>query len=324
MKLRTIAPVLVVALLLVAAGSGCIDSPGDSDRTGAVTPTPTPPKNSADASTPTATPEVRDIPRDTISPELVASGLTDHNTQLGPGGQQAFTFCVINFGDLSGEAEVEIQRVENVGSAAEIPSSGNISVESEVEGFGVEAGRNASFNITVNVDQDYEAAVEERTVGGSTQYHVDTDASTYLVQVRVGNQTFRDWLRIMAIDTAGHVPGWSGLGLPRTSHPDTVSVEQGSGETVEFVHHAGESPPGVASLDLYRVAGEYSEEQVPMPDGVSVEVEPERHLVSPHRNYTFHVTVSASNEVSPETYWLRYRLSSSDSMENGRLKLRVE
>lgn len=101
-------------------------------------------------------------------------------------------------------------------------------------------------------------------------------------------------------------------------------MEPDSSETVDLVLRTGESPPGVASLGLYRVAEEYSEEEVPMPHAVSVQVEPERRLVSPHRNYTFRVTASASSEVSPGTYWLRYQLSGPGSREGSWLELRVE
>lgn len=151
---------------------------------------------------------------ETSSVETVAAGLAEHSSQIGLGEEKRFTFRVVNYGNLSGDAEAEVHRVESVKETERVPPSGNISVESNVEGFEVEPGRNASFDLTVKVDPGYAAEREEVTVDGHTQTHVDTDTSIYLVTVRVENETFRDWLRVMAIDGTGHVPGWSGLNLP--------------------------------------------------------------------------------------------------------------
>ncbi|HIH97086.1 MAG TPA: hypothetical protein HA348_06385 [Thermoplasmata archaeon] len=86
------------------------------------------------------------------------------------------------------------------------------------------------------------------------------------------------------------------------------------GETKEtnYTLYTREGGPGEVSYKIYRVAGKYKQdsppplprEEIPMPEGLNVSVEPSKFIAQPHKKYTSKITVKTSPELSSDLYVL--------------------
>jgi len=71
-----------------------------------------------------------------------------------------------------------------------------------------------------------------------------------------------------------------------------------SGETY-YTFYTRNGGPGEVSYKIYRVAAVGEKEEIPMPEGLEVSIEPSKFMAQPHRNYTSKITVRTSPELVP-------------------------
>jgi len=73
------------------------------------------------------------------------------------------------------------------------------------------------------------------------------------------------------------------------------------GETGEtyYTLYTRNGGPGEVSYKIYRVAGVGKKEEIAMPEGLEVSIEPSKFIAQPHKNYTSKITVKTSPELFP-------------------------
>ncbi len=131
--------------------------------------------------------------------------------------------------------------------------------------------------------------------------HVNSSGShAFLIRAIVDGKTIEDWLRVLVAKSPN--PGFASLYPPKIEHPNVVTVKAGENAEVNIVLHTGESQSGIVRFTVYRVKEVYEKKEMPMPNGLSVEVIPSERLVSPHSIYTFKLKINTDRSLRPGRY----------------------
>ncbi len=103
-------------------------------------------------------------------------------------------------------------------------------------------------------------------------------------------------------------PGLSHLSKARVyKSDDSVEIKPGETKTIEFTLETRKDGPGIFKIgNISHVSGEYSDAILPMPEGLGVNLEPESFMAYPDSTYQSVLTITASPELPPGEYWLRY------------------
>ncbi|HSQ93265.1 MAG TPA: hypothetical protein VLL74_03120 [Methanoregula sp.] len=93
-----------------------------------------------------------------------------------------------------------------------------------------------------------------------------------------------------------HLYDYSGSGRVPVEDPSAV---------ITYTFWSRSMEPGMVRLSISRVAGLYDTEALPMPETISVSIEPDRFMAAPGREYTSNVTVHVKPGTSlRENFWI--------------------
>lgn len=147
----------------------------------------------------------------------------------------------------------------------------------------------------------------------STQVQLAVGNNSIQAVATLGEQT-DSWVIGIIVSPEGWLqcpPG--GAGGPRYAsglfHDESITLEPRETKlfdvTLEAKKDFGLGPREV-SYTLFRVAREYGEDEIPMPEGLKVSVEPTRFTIYPNAVYHSTITVETTPELAPGEYWLRF------------------
>jgi len=227
-----------------------------------------------------------------VIPELTA-GFTQHRVQLTPGEVWKTSFAI--YSKREGNAELKVYRAKSgVYETEELPKELSVSIEPSK--LKVRSNEWCSFNVTVAISPEMEVPSGDGRIGRGYEIYF---------RLTFNDETREDELKIMVIPSPSMpVPGWSGLGLPRIAHPDSIKLKAGESAEVNCTLYTRETPPGIAKLEAYLVADVYNKEETPTPEGLSIAVEPLGFMVSPHEVYTWKIAIKTSQELPAGKYVL--------------------
>ena len=101
-------------------------------------------------------------------------------------------------------------------------------------------------------------------------------------------------------------PGKSLLEAARIELDDSVELKAGETKVLDVTLETLEHGPGEVSYKIFRVAREYGEDEIPMPEGLKVSMEPTKFMAYPNAVYHSAITVETTPELAPGEYWLSF------------------
>ena len=114
------------------------------------------------------------------------------------------------------------------------------------------------------------------------------------------------------------VPG-RGVGPLTTSQirfEDSALLKAGETKSLDVGLYTKEDfgpGPHEVSYKLFRVARGYGQDEIPMPEGLEVSIEPARFMAYPNAAYHSTITIKTSPELSPDEYCFRFESECKDS-----------
>jgi len=148
----------------------------------------------------------------------------------------------------------------------------------------------------------------------STQVQLAVGSNGIEAVATLGEQT-DSWTIGIIVSPEGwlqYPPG--GAGGPRylseLFHDDSTTLGPGETKLLDVTldvkkPHGGPGPREI-SYTLFRVAREYGEDEIPMPEGLEVSVEPTRFTIYPNAVYHSTITIKTTPELAPGEYWLSF------------------
>jgi len=71
-----------------------------------------------------------------------------------------------------------------------------------------------------------------------------------------------------------------------------------------YMFYTRNSGPEKVNYTIYRVRGVYEKEEIPMPDGLTVSIEPSEFVAEPHKKYTSKITIKTNSKLESGIYTL--------------------
>ena len=101
------------------------------------------------------------------------------------------------------------------------------------------------------------------------------------------------------------VPGRSHFGAERfIMKPEMVELSAGETKEVNINLETRESGPGKVAYSFFRVKRVYSDEEIPMPDGLNVSIEPSTFMAYPNETYNSTLTINTTQDIPRGEYVL--------------------
>jgi heat shock protein HslJ len=158
---------------------------------------------------------------------------------------------------------------------------------------GVEAivAGDGTYTATIRLREGSNAIQAVGTLGEKT------DEITYLVGVNEDGKMYA-------------IPGLGSGGLRyhwQVMRADSLELEAGQIVSTLLTLEVRKSirEPETFTYTIHRVEGEYSENEIPLPEGMEVEISPSQFTVCPNTTYHSILTVSTVPGVTPGEYWFR-------------------
>lgn len=247
--------------------------------------------------------------------------------QLKPGetGETYYTLYTRNGGPE--KVSYKIYSVAGVHKKEEMTMPEGLNVSIEPSKFIAQPHKNYTSKITVKTSPELFPHDVNASAGGVA----GREYTLYLRVIFEGeNETIGDdWLRVLVSPLT--VPGASGLYLPRGGlHNKSITLKPGETEKTYYTLHTGEGGPGEVSYNIYRITGKVNrlpmpeEEKLPMPEGLTVSIEPNHFLARTHEDYTSKITVKTSPELLPDEYILCMKERFGGRLTNSWLTVNVE
>ena len=82
-------------------------------------------------------------------------------------------------------------------------------------------------------------------------------------------------------------------------HENFMQLKPGETGETYYTLYTRNGGPGEVSYKIYSVAGVHKKEEMTMPKGLNVSIEPSKFIAQPHKNYTSKITVKTSPELFP-------------------------
>ncbi|RJS75301.1 hypothetical protein CW714_00470 [Methanophagales archaeon] len=252
-----------------------------------------------------------------------------HNNfiQLKPGEKKETYYTLYTRNGGPGEVTCKIYRVAHVYEKEKMTMPEGLNVSIEPSKFIAQPHKNYTSKITVKTSPELFPHEVNVSVGGIA----GREYTLYLRVIFEGeNETIGDdWLRILVRPFT--VPGASGLYLPHGYlHNNSITLKLGETKETYYTLHTGESGPEEVSYDIYRITGKVNmlpmpeEEKLPIPEGLTVSIEPNNFLARTHENYTSKITVKTSPELLPGEYVLCMEAHFGGRLTNDWLTVNVE
>jgi hypothetical protein len=121
------------------------------------------------------------------------------------------------------------------------------------------------------------------------------------------------------------VPGRSHFDDAFLRYDDSVELKAGETKLLDVTLEARKDGPGEVIYAIYRVAEEYAEHKVPVPEGFAVSIEPSKFIAYPNTIYHSTITIETTPELVPGEYWLRFEQEFENAFRgSGWIKVNVE
>ena len=225
------------------------------------------------------------------------------------------------------EVSYKIYSVAGVHKKEEMTMPEGLNVRIEPSKFTAQPHKNYTSKIIVKTSPELFPHDVNISAGGiaGRQY------TLYLRVIFEGeNETIGDdWLRVLVAPWAP--PGAAVLYLPHGClHNNSITLKPGETKETYYTLHTGEGGPGEVSYNIYRITGKVNkvpmpeEEKLPMPEGLTVGIEPNNFLARTHENYTSKITVKTSPGLPSGEYVLCMEEHFDGRITNPRLTVNVE
>ena len=215
---------------------------------------------------------------------------------LKPGetGETYYTLYTRNGGP--GEVSYKIYRVAEEGEKEEMPMPEGLRVSIEPSKFMAQPHENHTSKITVKTN---------------SELFPNDEYTLYLQVVFEGEkETISDnWLRVLVAPSPNQSEfqeEWILAKAPPTVpvggiHRNLMLLKPGETGETYYTLYTRNGGPGEVSYKIYRVGLGGEKEEMAMPKGLNVSIEPSKFMAQPHKNYTSKITVKPSPELFPHT-----------------------
>jgi len=228
-----------------------------------------------------------------------------------------YTFYTRNGGPAN--VSYGIYRVKGVYETEQIAMPDGLNVSIVPSSFIGETNKNYTSKITINTSPELAYR------GAGTTYTLYLQADFEGENETDGN----DWVRVL-IEGEGIVPGASGLCSSHGSlHGNSMTLEQGREGNAYYTIHIGGEGLGKVSYQVYRIRNIMhrlpmpEEEKLPMPEGLSVSIEPNNFIARNFADYTSKITVKTGPELARGEYILCMDVATSGMLTNHLLVINV-
>jgi hypothetical protein len=82
-------------------------------------------------------------------------------------------------------------------------------------------------------------------------------------------------------------------------HKNLILIKPGETGETYYTLYTRNGGPGEVSYKTYSVANVHKKEEMTMPEGLNVSIEPSKFIAQSHKNYTSKITVKTSPELFP-------------------------
>ncbi len=103
------------------------------------------------------------------------------------------------------------------------------------------------------------------------------------------------------------VPGRSQFTEARIKFDQSTELKAGETKSLGVNIETREDGPGLVTYRVVGAAKEYSEEELPIPQGLEVSIVPDRFAANPQNIYESKITIKASPGLAPGEYWLIFK-----------------
>ncbi len=101
-------------------------------------------------------------------------------------------------------------------------------------------------------------------------------------------------------------PGKALLEAARIALDDSIELKAGETKVLDVTLETLKHGPGEVSYKIFRVAREYGKDEIPMPEGLEVSMEPTKFMAYPNAVYHSAITIKTTPELAPGEYWLSF------------------
>ena len=232
--------------------------------------------------------------------EVPVGSVTDHFLVLCPGEikETYYTFYTRNSGPE--KVNYTIYMVREVYEEEEIPMPDGLTVSIEPSEFVAVPHKKYTLKITIKTNSKLESGV----------YTLYLHASFGKYEL-LGD----DWIRI-EVTGKYSIPGISGIYSPWGQlHGNSITLKPGETGETYYTLHTGESSLGNVIYTIFRVKEEHEEDKLPMPNGLTVTIEPNKFLARSHEDYTSKLTIKTSSELLQGKYVLSFNVYFENEMK---------
>jgi len=123
------------------------------------------------------------------------------------------------------------------------------------------------------------------------------------------------------------VPGWHSFYTTRLIPDDNIQLKAGETKSLNLTLTVKNDIhwPEEFSWEVYLVGSEYDENELSMPAGLEISMEPSRFTAYPNTIYNLKITVTTTTELAPGQYSIRYQsYLGGHSLGKGTITVNIE
>ena len=100
------------------------------------------------------------------------------------------------------------------------------------------------------------------------------------------------------------IPGKSLFNIASFIWPEMVEMKAGETKEINLTLETRKNGPGKVVYSIYRVENESSKDEIPMPEGITVSVEPSIFLAHPNTTYESAIKIKTKSDIPQGEYVL--------------------
>jgi hypothetical protein len=123
------------------------------------------------------------------------------------------------------------------------------------------------------------------------------------------------------------IPGWHSFYMSRILGLDEIQIQTGETKSFYITLDMRKDFKATESfkLEVYPVSGNYQSDQISVPSGLALNIEPAEFTVYPNTTYSLPLTIAATSEVAPGEYYLKLDCYLQDRLwSEGLIKVTVD
>ena len=159
----------------------------------------------------------------------------------------------------------------------------------------------------VTVDGNQVQVAEDGSYSTQVQLNVDTNGIEAAATLNWKEDRMSYLIGLSPEGKLFHIPGWIIFYTSmNTMYDHEIQLKAGEIKSVDVnleVRKSISEPRGFY-YNIYRVGGEYRENELPMPEGLEISIEPSRFTIYPNTIYHSILTITTTPELTPGQYFL--------------------